>query len=162
MTSPPEPMDQECGDATTIHVRRAFAGDRESLEWVVARLSPLLRAQAHFRLGPLLRQRLEPEDVVAEAWIIALPRLGEFAPESGRATPRLLAFLGRTIVNKVNDHLKRCLRRGELPTQGASQDQEKHGLMDVPADVSGVVTQAVRKERSTVVEESLRELPERD
>src|SRR5436190_5132060 len=39
------------GTATTVHVRGAIAGDRESLGWIVTRSSPLLRAQAVWRLG---------------------------------------------------------------------------------------------------------------
>ncbi len=60
---------------TTHRVRRAALGDAESLEWVVRRVTPLVRAQASYRLGrhPNLHQVVE--DVVSEAWLAALSRL---------------------------------------------------------------------------------------
>ena len=51
--------DQKAGmEPTTMHVRRAIDGDRTSLEWLVTRLSPYLRAQASYRLGPAMSRRL--------------------------------------------------------------------------------------------------------
>jgi hypothetical protein len=41
-------------DLTSFHVLRSEQGNTASLEWVVQRFSPLLLAQAEFRLGPRL------------------------------------------------------------------------------------------------------------
>ena len=85
MTSDAEcAADGDPGALTSLHVRRAADGDSESLGWVVARLSPLLLAQADYRLGPVLRSLYDPEDLVNDTWIVALPRLPELPARDGR------------------------------------------------------------------------------
>lgn len=108
-------MNQSPGDPsqdTSERVRRAEAGEIQSLDWVVQRFTPLLLAQARYRLGPRLRQHCDPEDVVNDAWLVALPRLGELAQREGRATPVLLKFLATTLLYRVNDLVRRHLRGG--------------------------------------------------
>ena len=62
--------------ATSIRVRGAIAGDRENLGWIVTRFSPLLRAQAMWRLGQLAGQ-IDVEDILAEAWLVLLQKRNE-------------------------------------------------------------------------------------
>ncbi|MEM7201489.1 MAG: sigma-70 family RNA polymerase sigma factor [Planctomycetota bacterium] len=94
---------------TSFHARRAQVGDADSLAWLVARLSPLLLAQAEFRLGPELRAVCDPEDIVAEAWAIALPRLGELRWRT-RAAPVVLRFLCTTIAHRASNLLRQKIR----------------------------------------------------
>src|SRR5262245_47363366 len=96
----------DAGDLTSFHVQRAESGDAESLDWIVRRLSPLLLAQADFRLGPRLRRLHDPEDLVSTVWAITLPRLGELGAREGRKTPVLLSFLTTTLLNRVNGWVK--------------------------------------------------------
>jgi RNA polymerase sigma factor (sigma-70 family) len=96
---------------TTLHVRRAAAGDGESTAWLVERFAPLLLAQARLRLPPELRRQVEPEDLVQDAWAVALPRLRELPPRDGRLTPVVLRFLCTTILYRVNNLLQRRLER---------------------------------------------------
>jgi DNA-directed RNA polymerase specialized sigma24 family protein len=96
---------------TTLHVRRAAAGDGESTAWLVERFAPLLLAQARLRLPPELRRHVEPEDLVQDAWAVALPRLRELPPRDGRLTPVVLRFLCTTILYRVNNLLQRRLDR---------------------------------------------------
>ena len=76
--------DPDAAVQTTLQVRRAMAGDRSSTDWIVQRLSPLLLAQAEYRLGPALRTEIDPADLVAEAWLVALPKLAELTAREGR------------------------------------------------------------------------------
>src|SRR5262245_45645424 len=87
---------------TSQRVRNAMSGDRESLGWVVIRFTPLLKAQAAWRLGPALVRQIEVDDILAEAWLVAVRRLGDLLRDDGHLTPRLLAFLGTTILHIVN------------------------------------------------------------
>src|SRR5262245_40615244 len=45
---------------TSIHVQRAKHGDEASLDWIVRRFTPLLLAQARYRLGASLRAHYDP------------------------------------------------------------------------------------------------------
>lgn len=125
---------------TSLFLQAAIEGDRDSLSWLVAHLSPLLLAQARWRLGANLARTCDPEDLVQEAWLVALPRLRELRPRDGRATPVLLRFLATTILNRVNNLARDALRRG---TAGASDP----AAIDPSDQRTGVVTAAVRAEQ---------------
>ncbi len=88
---------------TTLKVRSAFDGDEEARAWIVLHFSPLLLAQAHYRMRPRLRRYYDPEDVVADTWQRALPRLGDFRQDDHRNTPRLVKFLATTLTYRVNE-----------------------------------------------------------
>lgn len=133
-----------------MHVRRAVQGDAESLSWVVARLSPLLRAQAEFRLGPGLRSQHDAEDMVHEAWLVALPQLGNLPLRDGRLTPVLLRFLSTTLLYKIQNLVRQRLRRG--PAEHLDVSVPASDLADPR---SGVISAAVRRERRDQVHESI-------
>jgi RNA polymerase sigma-70 factor (ECF subfamily) len=143
---------------TTMHVRRAIDGDRTSLGWLVARLRPLLVAQARYRLGPELQALHDPDDLVHDAWLVAIPKLEELRAREGHFTPVLLRFLSTTLLyriqNLVRQHVRRARARG-----GAA---ERLPLEDVPADASGVVSRALRAERRDLVTEAIDQLPDTD
>jgi RNA polymerase sigma-70 factor (ECF subfamily) len=121
---------------------------------VVTRFTPLLRAQANLRLGRLQGQ-YPVDDVVAEAWLVALRRRSEFVPNDVPSTPRMLRFPGTTILNLVNrrieDYVRRGARQAPLPASDDS-DPEVSGLADT---VTGAVTQAVRHEAAAALEAAL-------
>lgn len=151
--SPAEP-----GQATSLHVNRAVAGDAASTSWLIERLNPLLLAQAAFRMGPELRRVCEPADLVHEAWLVLLPRLGTLPPRDGRLTPVLLSFLSTTILNKLNHLLRRELRR-KLTSAG---NTDRDPLDDLAGPNSEVISAIVRRERQCNVRELLDELPQQD
>jgi RNA polymerase sigma factor (sigma-70 family) len=146
---------------TSIRVRGAIAGDPESLGWIVSRFSPLLRAQAAWRLGPLAAEA-DLDDILAEAWLVMLQRRNDLVLDGRRATPRVLAFLGTTILNLVNKKIeavaKQRRRMAPPPEPGRSYDA-LGGLADT---VTGAVTDAARGELGARLEACLAELPEKD
>jgi RNA polymerase sigma factor (sigma-70 family) len=170
MTENPEPAAESPDDPTaltSLHVRRAADGNPESLGWVVTRLSPLLLAQAAYRLGPRLRALYDPEDLVNDAWIVALPRLGELPARDGRYTPVLLRFLSTTLLHRINNLARRHIRNGDLERPRPEEDRRdltaaEDPLEQIAAEESGVITQAVKHELQGVVTECLTELEERD
>jgi len=94
-------------DVTTRHVARARGGDGESVAWLVERFTPLLLEQARYRLGARLAARVAPEDVVQEVWAIVLPELARLEPRGGRTTPVLVSYLATTVLQHVNNLLRR-------------------------------------------------------
>lgn len=161
---PPDASPMDLDAVTSVHVRNAVEGDLESLGWVVARLSPLLLAQAAYRLGPQLRSVHDPEDLVNDAWAVALTRLGDLEPKNGRFTPVLLKFLSTTILFRVNNLMKRHLRAGAVGR--LEPDSERPGesavIDQLPAETSGAITLALRKELESTVARCLEALDARD
>ena len=131
-------------------------GDSESLESVVRRLSPLLLAAAEYRLGAALRTHVDPEDLVNEAWLVALPKLGALNERDGRMTPVLLKYLTTTINYRINHLLRRRIRGPVKPSA------DRDWLAQVPTEASGVITQALRHESLGTVRECLDELGTQD
>ena len=145
---------------TSLHVRRAMDGDADSLSWLVERLSPLLWAQAEYRLGPELRAIYDPQDLVHDAWLVALPRLATLPARDGRFTPVLLRFLSTAIVYRIQNVLrKHANRRGGIVME---VDTEEAGAREVRDLHSGAITQAIRNERRDQVLTAIRSLGDRD
>jgi RNA polymerase sigma factor (sigma-70 family) len=152
----PAPLNSTSQD-TSYHVRRALEGDHGSLAWVVSRLTPLLLAHAAYRLGPTLRTHHDPEDLVNDAWLVALPRLRELAGVAGRQTPALLRFLTTTILFRIQHLVRKHVRGAASPA-----DDGPPPVSEVPAETSGVLTSAVRRERMGLVASCLEELEPKD
>lgn len=144
-------------DQTSAHVRRSIAGETDSTEWLVARLSPYLVAQARWRLGGLIGRSCDPEDLVQEAWLVALPRLGELTPRDGRLTPVLLRFLATTILHRTNN-----LARQELRRPGSVHSTTEPLASELSAAVTGIVSAAIREERRQTVLLAIDELEPMD
>lgn len=118
-------MHSDRQDLTTRHVRAAIGDDRESADWIVRRFSPLLEAQARMRLSGTPVGAAEAEDVVAESWLITLPRLRDIAPREGRVTPVLLSFLATTVRALCNRRIEKSLKLRVDPLLSGDQTPEK-------------------------------------
>lgn len=140
-------------DLTTLHVRRATTGDVESKTFLVERFTPLLLAQARYRLPGGMRARCEPEDLVQEVWAIALPRLHDLEPREGRWTPVLVKFLATTLLRCANHALRKRVAQ-------ATGDSTTAGLADqLPAQCSGVITRLARQQQINALQAAIDELP---
>jgi RNA polymerase sigma factor (sigma-70 family) len=134
-------------DETTQIVRDAIGGDPMSVGKLVERFSALLEVQARYRLGPTPSAEATPEDVVHEAWLVTLPKLGNFVPRDGRYTPVLLSYLGKTICGLATNHLRGFLRRAgrERPLHGAGPSSD--GVSEqLSAQIRSVVSMAAASE----------------
>src|SRR5688572_14691956 len=96
-------------DATSIRLRRAAAGDRESLGWVVAHFDPFVIAQVRLRAGASVQGPDETRDIVDEIWLVTIRKVGELRPRENRLTPVLLKFIVTTSFNVCNNHLRRTI-----------------------------------------------------
>jgi RNA polymerase sigma-70 factor (ECF subfamily) len=146
-------------NTTTIHVRRAKGGDRDSLAWLAGRFSPLLLAQARYRLRGRLAQWVQPEDVVQDVWAVALPALPGLEPRDGRETPVLLKFLATTLLYRVNDLTRRHIRERQRDCGSSSAPPT---LSQLPADSRGALSRAAGEEEYRRIVQAIDELPEAD
>lgn len=142
---------------TSIHLERARAGDHGSLEEVIRRLTPLLLAQARYRLKAIARRVMDPEDLVAEAWLKTLPRLNELSPRDGRLTPVVLSYLSTTIRHRAKDVIQAQLLRSTPTAAGPLEELEA-----LPADTCNVVTRVIRAERDASVQQAIAEMKPED
>ena len=145
-------------ELTTLHVRRAAAGDPESLGWVFERFSPLLLTQASYRLGAVISRRVDVEDVIAEAWLIAMRKLGDLVPREGRYTPVLLRYLSSIIQNVANNRMRRFLR--ESSGAATAQEDARPFLDELSASITGVVSRASSRELALALRAALDRLDE--
>jgi RNA polymerase sigma factor (sigma-70 family) len=158
---PPAANGDEQGDPTSIHVQRAEAGDAASLEWVVRRFSPVLLAQARFRLGARLRAHVEPEDLVSEVWAIALGRLAALGTGLGRRTPVLLKFLTTTLLHRVNDLVKVEIK-GPRGRRAGGDGAAADPLASLSAESRGIVSAVLARERDAALTAALAQLDAQD
>lgn len=135
------------GDETSLHIHRARRGDAQSLGWVVARFSPLLLAQASYRLSRGLRGYYEPDDLVADVWVVALPRLGAADGPAADGTNALLRFLATTLIYRVNNLMRKHVRSDRPMRQGDVAQSGTDILARLPAETAGVVTEVIAHER---------------
>jgi RNA polymerase sigma-70 factor (ECF subfamily) len=138
-------------DLTSVHVQRAAAGDVASRTFLVERFTPLLMAQARYRLFGAAARHCEPEDLVQEVWAITLPRLPDLRDRDGRWTPVLVKFLATTLLRCVN-HVLRKHVVGRPATDSSSVEA-------LPADLSGVVTRLCRRDHIDAVQAAIAALP---
>lgn len=134
---------QESSDLTTLHVRGAVKGDAPSLEWLIARFTPLLLECARYRLGATLQRHYDAEDIVNELWMSMIPRLGDLVPRDGRMTPVLLHFLTRALIGRVNNALRKFVIRPAA--RGGVAEQVPSELA---AQVTGLLTRLRQDERA--------------
>lgn len=105
---------------------RARLGEAEALEGALARLRPELVRFVELRLDPVLRRRLEPEDLVQETLLAVHRRLGEWRALPGyplRVWVRLIA--AQDLVQARRRHVgaeKRSVQREEAQRSASCAD----------------------------------------
>jgi len=154
-------LGDEPSNLTSLHVRRARDGERASIEWIVGRFTPLLLANARYQLRGVLGGLYEPEDLVQEVWLVALPRLAELPERGGRYTPVLLKFLSGILVNKVGNWLQKHVLAKSRPRAEAGAGRPS-AMLDAADPVTGIVTRLLRAEQKDAVLEALGELSQED
>lgn len=142
---------------TSLHARGAARGDGASIAWLVERLSPLLLAQAEYRLGQRLRAHCDPHDLVQDVWLRVLPHLDSLQPQGGRMAPVVLRYLGMTLLHRVRDLMEKFVL-GKPRVTGDVADS----AMARAADATGVLSAVLQAERAKAVHDVLATLDPRD
>ncbi len=144
-------------------IRSAAAGESEALAALVERFTPALLMQADLRLGPALRRLVDPLDIVNDVWMTAFRSLSEFRAEPGRTTVALLGYMSLAILRRVQELHRKHLAGKPLRTAFWSAGNElASGLSELPASVTGVVTNALREERRDVLRRAIASLDDLD
>ena len=142
-------------DDTSIHVGRAKGGNEESLSWVVARFSPALLLQASYRMSTALRRNHDPDDVIADVWMRALPHLPKLEPRNGRLTPVVLKFLSTTLLRRLSElHRKHLKGKPHVIAAGTTES-----AIDISDDEASVVTHLTRQTAWRRVAAAIESLP---
>ncbi len=97
-------------ESTFSLIERARAGDQEALDRLVARHLTPLRRWASGRLPKWARDVADTDDLVQDALVRTLRRIGDFEV---RGPGALQAYLRQAILNRVRDELRRKGRRPE-------------------------------------------------
>jgi len=144
---------------------RARNGDRDALLTLFAHEEARIRRMVELRLDPALRRRVDPSDVVQEAWIDAAARFEGWCARTTlpfQAWLRLVAAeaLARVHRQHLGAHMRDALREVRVdsrPSIGAD------ALAEAFVTSQTTPTQAVRREEvRTRVLEALSELDEVD
>lgn len=147
-------------DPTTLHMAAAKAGDIASLNWIVERFTPLLLAQARYRMAPALARYLDAEDIVQELWGLVLVRLPTLKTRDGRNTPVVMRFLSTSLVQMINSYARRHLARG-----GAIQENITEGTLaalNPHAEPAATISSIVRSELKNDVLQAIESLDAKD
>jgi len=157
-----EPPD-DSAELTTYHVRQAREGNLESLEWLVEKFSPLLLANARYRLGKTLSTLYDPEDIVNDVWLVALPKLPELPSRDSRFTPVLLKFLSTTLLYRVNNLVEKHIKGKPQKEHGArSETSVRDPVDEIEARQTAMIRRVMRGEIGDLLEKGLERLEEKD
>jgi RNA polymerase sigma-70 factor (ECF subfamily) len=149
-------MSARAASETSAHVRHARKGDAKSIAWLVERFAPLLLAQASYRLRRLPRGTYDPEDLVQDAWIAALPRLPDLPARDDRYTPVLMRFLSTALLNRSNTLLQKHLKGKPLKESASSV------LSKLADHATRAVSRTLRSEAGETLRAALAELSPQD
>ena len=111
-------------DAYRDLVNRIIRGDREALAVLFAEYRPRLWRTVSFRLHPRLRGRIDPDDVLQDAWLRAVDRIHDFV--RGATHSPLIWF--RMIVSQTLLDLER--RHLGSAKRDAGRERSLHGSFD--------------------------------
>ena len=134
---------------TTVHLRRAREGDRESLAWLVERFTPLLIAQARRRLGPALLRGHDPEDVVQDVFIQIWDKAKLYDPAKGKPLTWALTLTR----NRSIDRIRAIQRRSRL-----RDDFEKESTVDESTGVREALSEVDASEKGQILRDAVSQL----
>jgi RNA polymerase sigma factor (sigma-70 family) len=149
---------------TSLHVRRILEErGEESWLWLVERFNPLLELQVAYRLRGDLRRICDAEDLINDAWMVTFLRLPTLRARDGRWTPVLLRFLSTTLINKMNEVMRREIHRrvsaGSLPDSG---EGARSAHLDLEQRVTTALAAAARSEAHDLLHAALATLTDEE
>src|SRR5262245_11021067 len=142
-------------------LKRARGGDPDGLSELLEMYRNYLRLLARTQMGPGLRGRLEPSDLVQEALLEAHRDFQRFA---GLSEKELLVWLRRILVRNLMDQVKH--HQAQVRDYQRQQSLEamlegsSHALERALAAGSSPSTQASRREQAVLLADALERLPE--
>lgn len=111
-SGPSRPEDGPDSGSSLRLLLRARNGDREALDQLFGRLLPSLKRWTRGRFPRWARDGMGTTDVVQDAALNVLKRLGSFEP---RRRGGLRAYLRQAVQNRIRDLIRHRVRRGGAP-----------------------------------------------
>src|SRR5262245_61217072 len=106
------------GDLT----RKSQLGDREAFERAFREVEKPLRSAIRARIGPRLRGKLDPEDVLQDTLTRAFQSLDRFEPQREGSFLRWLRGIAENLIRAAADkHRRRAVLEVERPPSSPSQ-----------------------------------------
>ena len=142
------------GPSTTTLVREFTDGRCESFRTLHRRIAPKLFVWCALRIPAALQARIDPEDLTQEIWLRSVLALGRFDRSIAAFRPWLFGIAANTLA----ETLRRLNRR-----QSERLLDTTEGRFDaMPADVTSVLSTAVRHEQTRRLIDACMALPADD
>ena len=130
----PEPIRVDASTSSSQELlERAREGDSDALNRLFARYLPRLQRWAHRRVPGGARDATDTADLVQETVLHTLRRLGSFEPQRDGA---LLAYLRRSLLNRVRDQFRRASRRPPVDPFVDGLDEQVANDDESPLDLA--------------------------
>ena len=135
-------------------LQRVRAGDRQALDDLFARHSPLLRRWAAGRLPKYARNGVETQDLVQETMLGAFRNIDRFEP---RGEGALQAYLRQALINRIRTHLHNAAIRPPSAALDSGMKDERTSPLEaaIGAEALGRYERALSRldvsERAAVV-----------
>ena len=102
---------------SNTHVIQARGGDKSSKAWLYGRYGTWVVAMARHRIGrsAALRQHVDPDDIAAEAWLVALEKLPEFDVTVDHPCRAFMKFLSTTVAHRIGNRITKLA--GKKPVE---------------------------------------------
>src|SRR5262245_61483470 len=110
-SGPPRGLPAISLESTAALLEGARRGDTAARDRLLARMLPSLRQWSHGRLPAGARDLSDTDDLVQVALIRAVDQIGDF---ESRREGSFLAYLRRSVLNQIKDHVRRVTRRGGM------------------------------------------------
>ncbi len=85
-SAPPGSIEGDPSDRTTALINRIVRGDREALAELFLIYRPRLWRMVNFRLHPRLQGRVDADDVLQDAWLMAADRINYFLRDASHSS----------------------------------------------------------------------------
>jgi len=161
-----KPMNAQDAPEADSLLARAAVGDGDAWGALLARHQERLQRVVSFRLDPRLRGRVDPADVMQEAFIVATHRRADFFRQSTQPLFLWLRWMvGNTLLELHRHHLGAQMRdaRREMPAGRRPDGSAAYGedntrvalVSELTAGATGPMTAAGRAEVKVKLDEAL-------
>ena len=146
--------------ATEALARRAAEGDTRAFEGLVTRIRPRLALWIESRMGPLLRGRLQPEDVFQETMVQVVRSLEAFVDQGPGSFSKWLFSVAEHRMHDLHKHHAAERRHPRREASPALSDAQRQLMERVTSPMPSPGGAAHRQERLRRLAEAVRSLPD--
>ena len=139
---------------TRALVARAREGDAAAFGRLVGLTEPRLRLYLRVRMGPALREKVEPEDALQETWLAAHGALDRYEDRGPDAFVRWLCGIAENVLRGLADH------HGAKKRTATGPQRPIDSSLSLPAGTTGDVTAVARREARDRLAEAVEGLPD--